>query len=238
MSRIIIAIGGCAVAIAASFAIRSLQRQDEQIRGELSRLRELVESVAGGVVVTLTNVSGEFLGDADAPLTMVEFTDLQCPFCRQFHRTVFEQIKREYIDTGKLRYFTRDFPLESIHPLAIPASRAVHCAGEQNKFWEMRHAILVNSRSFESDGFLRLAWDLRLNEAGFKTCVADTERFDSRWQRDRADGIAIGISGTPSFVIGRSAPRVIEGFRLSGAKPYGEFEAKFKQLLVAQRIAG
>src|SRR5437773_7550006 len=186
-------------------AQQSLQQQNDQILQELKAIRQLMEKLAGplngqpgGPVPTaaapvndnvkFANVTGYVLGRADAPLTMVEFTDLQCPFCRQFHATAFEQIKREYIDTGKLRYISRDFPLDTIHPLAIAASRADRCAGEQGKFWEMRHAILGNGK-LKSDSFAGFAKDLKLDVAGFNACVADTARLDARWQSDRAEGV-------------------------------------------------
>jgi protein-disulfide isomerase len=124
----------------ARVSAQSLQQQNDQILQELKAIRQLLEKLAGplgqpGPVpaqaaapvddhVTLATVTGLVLGKPDAPLTMVEFTDLQCPFCRQFHVTAFEQIKTDYIDTGKLRYISRDFPLDSIHPFAQGAARA------------------------------------------------------------------------------------------------------------------
>ena len=232
MSRSIIVVGLCALAIALSLAVRTVQQQNEQILGELSQIRQLVEKTAPAERVTLSSVAGDFLGRADAPLTMVEFTDLQCPFCRQFHATAFAQIKRDYIDTGKLRYISRDFPLDTIHPLAIAALRADRCAGEQGKFWEMRHAILGNGK-LKSDSFAGYAKDLTLDVARFNACVGDTARLDARWQSDRAEGVSVGVTGTPAFVIGRSTARGLEGIRLAGAKPYSVFDAALKDLLGA-----
>jgi protein-disulfide isomerase len=231
VSGIAIGVGTCTVAIALSLSIRTLQRQNEEVLDELNQIRQLVENGVGAAQVSLTDLSGEFLGSADAPLTIVEFSDLQCPFCRQFHTAVFEQIRREYIDTGKLRYFARDFPLDTIHSLAIPASRAVHCAGEQSRFWEMRHLILANNRSLRSDRFLEFARDLGLNHVAFENCTADTERIDARWQGDKAEAISAGVSGTPTFIIGRSTSTHFKGIRLSGAKNYASFDARFRELL-------
>jgi protein-disulfide isomerase len=219
------------VAIAVSFAVRSLQLQNELILQELARIRQALENVPGYDRVKLTNVSGDFLGSADAPLTMVEFTDLQCPFCREYHMTVFQQIKHEYIDSGKLRYFTRDFPLESLHPLAIDAVRATYCARAQGKFWEMRHTILANNIDLKPGSFRDFAQTLRFDTAHFQACMDTTAAIDRQWQRDRGEGIAMGISGTPSFVIGRSGADGVDGIRLSGAKPYNVFKIKFEELL-------
>src|SRR5277367_6195365 len=80
------------------------------------------------------------LGRDDAPVTVVEFADYQCPFCRKFHSETFAEIKKNYIDTGKVRYVSRDLPLD-FHPNAAPAAQAARCAGEQHKFWEMHDAI-------------------------------------------------------------------------------------------------
>src|ERR1051325_11173763 len=212
------------------------QQTNEEMLKELRAIRQLLERLTTPqqrrpTTARVAGLKGYTLGRPDAPLTMVEFTDLQCPFCREYHATAFEQIKREYIDTGKLRYVARDFPLDTIHPLAIRASRANQCAGAQGKFWEMRHAILSSNRKLASDSFDALARDLHLDAAAFAACTADTARLDARWQHDRAEGKRLGVSGTPFFVVGRTSPDGLVGVRLSGAKDYSAFDAKFKELL-------
>jgi protein-disulfide isomerase len=231
MTRTVAFVGACVVAIAISLAVRSLQRQNDQMLEELTRIRQLLERVPGADRVTLANLSGEFLGRADAPLTMVEYTDLQCPFCREFHTTAFEQIKREYIDTGKLRYFSREFPLESIHPQAVASIHADHCAGQQGKFWDMRHAILARNKTLKADSFVGFARELRLDMTTFDACIADAARTDMHWRDDLEEGKRVGVSGTPAFVIGRTTPGGVDGVRMTGAKPYSAFEDKFKELL-------
>lgn len=231
-------------------AQQSLQQQNEQILNELKAIRQLLERLAGPIGggaaapapapvptapvndnVTLSGaVTGMMLGKPDAPLTMIEYTDLQCPFCRQFHITAFEQIKKEYIDTGKLRYLTRDLPIESIHPQALPAARATRCAGEQGKFWEMRHSILLNNARLTTDSFATFAQDLKLNAGEFKTCFANTAKFQAEIAKDMAEAASVGISATPSFVIGRTSATGIEGVRFIGAQPFAAFEAKLKEL--------
>src|SRR3954469_9269126 len=111
----------------------------------------------------VTNVSAYALGREDAPLTMVEFTDLQCPYCRQFALTSFDDIKKNWIDTGKLRYISRDFPL-AIHAQAMPAARAARCAGEQGKFWEMRLTLMRNANLLTADYIAKTAADLKLSD--------------------------------------------------------------------------
>jgi protein-disulfide isomerase len=226
---------------------QSLPQQNQEILNELKAIRQLLEKLAGPLGqplptptaaapvddhVKLANITGRAIGRADAPLTMVEFTDLQCPFCRQFHLTAFEQIKKEYIDTGKLRYISRDFPLDTIHPFAIAAAQASRCAADQDKFWEMRHTILVNNAGLNPDVFATFAQDLKMNVAAFKTCQASAStKFQAELQKDRTDGSSVGITGTPSFVIGRSSANALDGIRLVGAQPFAAFDAKLKELL-------
>ena len=245
-------LGAVVVALAAgtsTASAQSLQQQNDQILQELRAIRQLLEKLAGPVNgqpgapvptaaaapvndnVKLANVTGYVLGKADAPLTMVEFTDLQCPFCRQFHTQAFEQIKKEYIDTGKLRYISRDFPLDSIHPYALAAARAARCAADQGKFWDMRHAILVNNATLNNDVFATFAGDLKMNVNTFKTCTADASKFQADIQKDLSEGNAVGIQGTPSFVIGKTSANGLDGVRFVGAQPYAQFDAKLKELL-------
>lgn len=229
---------------AAPLGAQSLPQQNDQILNELRAIRQLLEKLAGPLdgrpaagapvsdQVKLAPFAGQAIGKADAPLTLVEFTDLQCPFCRQFHVTTYEQIKKEWIDTGKLRYISRDFPLDTIHPLAIPAAHASRCAGEQGKFWEMRHTILVNNASLKPGIFAAFAKDLKLDVAAFTACeTAAPAKFRSEMQKDLADATAAGVTGTPAFVIGRATPNGIEGVRVVGAQPYAVFDARLKELL-------
>jgi len=238
----------CAAFLAPALPVsaQSLSQQNDQILAELKAIRQLLEKLAGplgpvtptqavGPVddkVKLTNVTGPVLGKLDAPLTMVEFTDMQCPYCRQFHTTTFEQIKKEYIDTGKLRYISRDFPLDSLHPMAQGALRAARCAADQGRFWEMRHTILVNSAALSPTIFATFAQDLKLNVATFKSCEATAAtKFQAEIQKDLADAASAGVSGTPTFIIGRTSANGLDGVRLVGAQPFAVFDARLKELL-------
>jgi protein-disulfide isomerase len=214
----------------------SVQQQNEEIIKELRAIRALMESVIGparpprpttGVV---TNLKGYSLGRADAPLTMIEFTDLQCPYCRQFAMSTFDEIRKNWIDTGRLRYFSRDFPIDSLHAQAMPAARAARCAGEQGKFWEMRLALVRNANLLSTDYINKTAADLKLDSKAFAACTATT-KFDAEIQAEMREGAKLGIEGTPTFVIGRTTPNAIEGPLLVGALPYSQFDAKLKELL-------
>jgi protein-disulfide isomerase len=214
----------------------TLQQQNEEIIKELRTIRALLESVIGPpraarpTTGTVTNLKGYSLGRPDAPLTMVEFTDLQCPYCRQFATTTFDEIKKNWIDTGKLRFISRDFPIDSIHAQAMPAARASRCAGEQGKFWEMRLALVRNANLLSTDYITKTAADLKLDTKAFSACTATT-KFDAEIQAEMREGAKLGIEGTPTFVIGRTKPDSIEGPLLVGALTYAQFDAKLRELL-------
>ncbi len=204
--------------------IRELRQAIESLRAPRRAQRALDEKVH-------VDVAGlPALGRADAPLTLVEFTDLQCPYCRAFHVGTFEQLKREFIDTGKLRFVSRDFPLD-FHPNARPAALAVRCAGEQGKFWEMRHGVTLQAAALSRDVYDKLARELGLDTAQFDTCIT-TDRYRADIDRDVAVGQSAGVSGTPTFVLGPTGTGTsVEGHRLVGALPFPAFEARIKALL-------
>lgn len=170
------------------------------------------------------------MGRDDAPVTMVEFTDYQCPFCRKFEHDSFAELKKDYIDTGKVRFVSRDLPLE-FHPNAAPAAEAVRCAGEQHKFWEMHDAIMQDTATdLSADSILKYGDKVGLDSTAFHACLAE-KRFVTAIQKDTADAGTLGISGTPSFVIAKTAPDQMDGVRIVGAVPYAVFDSAIKDAL-------
>jgi protein-disulfide isomerase len=169
------------------------------------------------------------IGSANAPLTLIEFTDYQCPFCRQFHQATFADIKKNYIDTGKLRFISRDFPLD-IHNNAMRASLAAHCAGEQGKFWELRDLMIANGNRLEAPSIDLYAKQLKLDSDRLDKCIA-SGTYQARVDQELAEGKAAGINGTPSFLLGRTGKDSVEGTKLVGAMPSVAFDARIKELL-------
>jgi protein-disulfide isomerase len=215
------------------------REQADTLIQEIRQLRQAIEALRGPragaerppdekVKVDLTGV--HVLGRADAPVTLVEFTDLECPYCRAFHVGAFERLKREYIDTGKVRFVSRDFPLD-FHPNARPAAAAVRCAGEQGKFWEMRHVVTLNANALGPATYDRLAGELGLDAGTFSACVA-ADRYRAAIDGDVAAAMKAGVTGTPTFVLGPTTPGAsLEGVRIVGAQPFPAFEARIKALL-------
>ncbi|MBI2208645.1 DsbA family protein [Candidatus Woesearchaeota archaeon] len=160
------------------------------------------------------------LGDKNAPVTIVSFEDYQCPFCGRAFQQTFPLIKKDYIDTGKVKYVYRDFPL-SFHPEAQPAAEAAECADEQGKYWEYHDGIFENQATMGRDLYLNLAKELNLDVNKFTQCI-DTGKYRQEVQDDFAYGSQVGVSGTPTFFI--------NGIQLVGAQPY----QAFKQVIDAE----
>jgi len=169
------------------------------------------------------------IGRDDAPVTIVEFSDYQCPFCQKFHKEAFAQIKKDYIDTGKVRFVSRDLPLE-FHPFSHPAATAARCAGEQGKFWEMRDVLINHASDLKDESILGYAGALNLNVATMTSCMK-ADKFKDALAADSAEAAKLSISGTPSFVIARSNTEELDGNRVVGALPYATFQGMLDEML-------
>jgi protein-disulfide isomerase len=170
------------------------------------------------------------LGKSDAALTMVEFTDYQCPFCGRFEATTFPEIKKNYIDTGKLRLILRDLPLVDMHPYALKAAQSVQCAGDQGKFWEMKELVFKNQNKLDVDSLTGYAKDLSLNADTFKSCMADGKHLKEIGDEAKY-ALSLGITGTPTFILGKTLGDSVEGQVIVGAQPYAAFEAAIEEKL-------
>jgi protein-disulfide isomerase len=228
-------VGAQAPAPAGAPTLESLAKQNQDILNELRTIRQLLEKLTGAqpspspLTVQVRNSTDFVLGNADAPLTMIEFTDLECPFCREYATTGFDAIKKDWIDTGRLRYLARDVPIDT-HVHSLMAARAARCAGDQQRFWEMRTALMKNANLLSADYILKTANALKLDAKTFTACASSTTH-DAGIQADLAEAIKLGLRGTPTFVIGRTAPDTIDGEMLVGVQPYAVFDAKLKALL-------
>jgi protein-disulfide isomerase len=171
------------------------------------------------------------LGREDAPVSIVEFTDLQCPYCARHARQTFPRLRSDYIETGKVRYASRDLPLD-IHPYAVAAAVASRCAGEQGRFWEYREALFAAQRTLSSEPYARIAGELGLDVGRLEACLRDGRQQDNV-RADVAIAHASGIRSTPGFVIGRVVDGQFQGEVLTGAQPYDVFAAKIEALLDA-----
>ncbi len=135
--------------------------------------------------------------------------------------------------TGKVQYVFKDFPLERIHPQAFRAAEAAYCAGEQGKFWEMHAQLFTDQAALSAGDFQRLAEGLRLNLSRFQACL-ESGTYAARIRRDLAEGNRLGISGTPTFLLGftPSSGSVVRAVKIiRGAKGFSEFQQAIEELL-------
>ena len=163
-----------------------------------------------------------FMGKEDAPVTIVEFSDYECPFCARFYQQTLPSLEEEYIKTGKVKLVYRDFPL-SFHPQAEPAAIAANCAGEQGKYFEYHDKIFISGGAAgkSSADYKKWAQELSLDVAEWEACTKDPAQRQEI-QKDMADGAAVGVQGTPGFII--------NGKLVSGAQPF----SIFKQVIDAE----
>lgn len=163
-------------------------------------------------------------GPADAPITIVEFSDFQCPFCSRVNPTL-KRLEETY--AGRIRVVFRDFPLLQIHPHAGKAAEAAGCADEQGKFWPMHDALFAAQDKLQPDDLKQHATQLGLDMDKFTQCL-DSGRRTVEWRKDLTDGEAYGVSSTPAFFV--------NGRMIVGAQPYEEFSAVVEDELARRGI--
>ncbi len=178
--------------------------------------------------ITVGTDDDPVLGDPNAPVTMIEFSDFQCPYCRAFWRDTLPLIKQNYIDTGKVKLVYRDFPL-SIHPNSMLGAQAADCAIDQGKFWQMHDEIFsqqdkqgIDTIPFTQADTEKWAAAVGLNVGQFHSCVT-AGNYTDEINKDIADGTAAGVDGTPTFSI--------NGLKVVGAQPYAVFQSAIEQAL-------
>lgn len=228
--------------------VQELRDQQAQMQRELTAIKNFLQALieqarpqgaAGapdvpGLAGASVPTEGEpALGSSSAPVTLMEVSDYQCPFCKQQTLRTFPQIDAEYIKTGKIRYLFVDYPIASLHPTAARSHEAANCAGEQGKYWEM-HRSLFNSPVAKDDAALvAQAKAAGLDAARLQSCLA-SGKFTTSVQASVQRMEQLGIQGTPMVLIGRTPapgqPMKIEKF-VYGAQSFAAFKAAIDSLL-------
>lgn len=168
------------------------------------------------------------LGDKDAKVTLIEFSDFQCPFCRSLYTNVIKQLKKEYIDTGKVKLAYRYYPLD-FHPAAQKSAEAAECANDQSKFWEF-HDKVYDEQEKKGQGTVQYtveeikqwAAEIGINAEQFNTCL-DSGKYAAKVTEDLTAGQQAGVQGTPATFV--------NGQLVSGAQPYATFKAMIDEEL-------
>jgi len=220
---------------------RELQRQVQALQKQVEELKALLLARPAGPASppSVTNLilpgGGATRGRAQAKLTIVEYTDFECPFCARYARESYPMLIREYVDTGKVRYVVRHLPLESIHPNARGAAQAAECARVQGKFWEMHDRLFANPRALARTDLDRTAEALGMAMPPFRQCI-ESPAAAAVVTRDLEEAQRAGITATPSFIFGLTQPdgsvRALR--RVSGAQPYAVFKAAIEGLLAGE----
>lgn len=165
-------------------------------------------------------------GKSNAQVTIIAFEDFRCPFCRKFNEEVMPQLQKKYIDTGKVKFYYRNY--QFLGPASVVAGNAGECANEQNKFWEFHDYLYKNQPSesdtsmYTTDKLTDIAGQLGMNTDQFRSCL-DSKKYDKNVSQDLADGQKAGTNATPTFYI--------NGQQLVGAQPYGAFQTIIDQEL-------
>jgi protein-disulfide isomerase len=173
------------------------------------------------------------LGQDGARVTIVEFSDYQCPFCRRHSTEVFPEIVKDYVKTGKVRYVFRDFPIASLHPQAHRLHEAAHCAGDQGRYWQMHDRLFEDPQRIDTKDLVARARALGVDGPRFERCLADGVHA-ARVRQGVADGEKARVRGTPSFFVGfteRGGAAVRPQRLVVGAQPYEAFKQAIDALL-------
>lgn len=163
------------------------------------------------------------IGPKNAPITIIEFSDYQCPYCLKWHTEVYAQLLKAYPD--KIRFVYRDFPLYSIHPEAGPAAEAAACAGEQGRYFDYHDKLFGEEFSLGNDAYLKYAEELGLDQAKFKDCLS-SHRYKNEVYANYQYGANLGVRSTPTFFI--------NGIILIGAQPIEAFQQVIDKELSAK----
>ena len=155
------------------------------------------------------------LGSKNAPVTIIEFSDFECPFCARWYTNTKGQLDEQYIKTGKVKLVYMHYPL-NFHPQAMPAALASECAYEQGKFWEFHDLIFENQQAIGEANYKKWAGELGLDQGQFDDCY-DSRKYEADVQDDFSKGQGAGIRGTPGFLV--------NGRLVSGAQPFQVFQA-------------
>ena len=194
---------------------------------ELKILQNQLPSNQPKIPLKISTDNDPIIGNPNAPITIIEFSDFQCPFCAKFHIQTLPKIIDEYIKEGTVKLVFRDFPIQSIHSNALPASLAAECANEQGKFKEMHDKLFDKQNEWNNKNidnviilFNQYALEIGLEEEKFDSCLRNG-KYVEEIQKDLNDGRTYGISGTPGFFIGNDKIGFVE---LKGAQPFESFK--------------
>jgi protein-disulfide isomerase len=224
-------------ALAQQFA--ELIKEMRALRAEMTQLRQAMAGLraqapgppAPPPAPASVRMDGPALGPASASVGIVEFSEFQCPFCRRHFEQTFASLKQGYVDTGKIRYVFRNFPLVEIHPQAKSAAIAAYCAGQQGAYWQMHDALFANQQRLGPPLYDELGKTLKLDLDKYQACRTAPES-EKAVDEDQRYGQSLGVQGTPHFFLGRvKGGQLVDVRRINGAQPAAAFTQVLDELL-------
>ncbi len=211
-----------------------IEKELAEIKKDVTAIRQMLTGAIQGQPPAEREVSigdGPMRGDPKAKVTLIEFSDYQCPFCGRFFHETLPQIDKEFLQTGKVRYAMRELPLTAIHPNAQKAAEAAQCAGEQGKYWQMHDKLFQNQKALEVPRLKEYAKGIGLDNRAFDECL-DSGKQAVKIQRDLQEARSLGVNGTPGFFLGLTTPgKTIKATSIEGAQPIEVFRQEINRLL-------
>jgi len=192
--------------------------------------------VAKDVQLSVNIDESQLSGNKKAQVVLIEFADYQCKYCRAFAAATMKQVESEYINKNRIGYFFYDFPIESSHPLAVKASVAGMCAGQQGKLADMNHRLMADPESLKPEDLMNHASELKLNMTKFRQCF-EAKTTEDELRRKMSEAGKIGIFGTPTFLVGIRKPgsHTVKALRMiEGGYPFEVFKATIEGLISAR----
>jgi protein-disulfide isomerase len=187
----------------------------------------LLPSVVGGKDAGRGNGEGRLRGDPKAPVTLIEYSDFTCGYCRKFFQETWPRLQAQYVDTGKVRFLYRDFPRAS-EGAAVNAAIAARCAGDQGRYWPMHDRLY--GRQHESAELQRHAAVIGIDVPAFVKCVQEGKHREGIFE-DKEEGLDVGIRGTPGFVLQLTKQTGEPAILIPGAFPFEVFAEQIDRLL-------
>lgn len=223
--------------------LKALNSKVEAMQKDLDEIKKLLKETARAPAApaapafkeqTVSVGNAPFMGQENAPVTLMEFSDYQCPYCARNYREVMPTLIKEYVDTGKLKFVMREKPIASLHRNAIGASLAALCANDQGKYWEMHNVMFENQRALTDENLKQYASNLGLDTKEFDQCL-DSKKYAKQIDEDIVLATGLGISGTPGFILGVTDADDPDNAEMSkfikGAQPLAVFKAAIDGLL-------
>ena len=224
--------------------IQALSSQVEAMQKDLAEIKTLLKDIKSAPPAraaapafreqVVSTGNAPYKGKSDATVTLMEWSDYQCPFCARHYREVMPTLISEYVDSGKLKIVMREKPIPSLHRNAMNASMAALCAGDQGKYWEMHDLMFDNQRELGVDNLKSFADTIGIDTSQFNECL-DGKKYNAQISADIRLSDKLGMSGTPGFILGltdkNDPDKALMSEYLKGAKPLDSFKAAIDELL-------